>query len=133
MLFLSSLCELICTLFFQTCSHGVFHPLLLYFTFMLLFCGIGTNGLEELSALDEGFEEYEPSLFNESALSFERSIQTQEVNKQLDRNIDSFLLRLTPYLQLTSAHKVLEWLIQRYGKGNGDTIILLFAVISIVL
>ena len=100
---------------------------------MLLFCGIGTNGLEELSALDEGFEEYEPSLFNESALSFERSIQTQEVNKQLDRNIDSFLLRLTPYLQLTSAHKVLEWLIQRYGKGNGDAIILLFAVISIVL
>ena len=90
---------------------------------LLLFYFIGTNGLEELSALDEGFEEFEPRLFSESALSFERSIQTQEVNEQLDRNIDSFLLRLTPYLQLTSAHKVLEWLIQRYGIGQGVVVV----------
>ena len=109
-----------CLPFCQTNSRSTGH--LLYFIYYalilyeLLLCFTGTNGLEELSALDERFEDFEPSLFSESALSFERSIQTQEVNEQLDSKIDSFLLRLSPYLQLTSAHKVLEWLIQRYEK-----------------
>lgn len=77
------------------------------------FC-IGTNGFEELCSLDEGFAEYESSLFSDSALWFERSIQNKEVNEQLDKTIDSFLLRLSPFLQLSSAKKALEWLIHRY-------------------
>ncbi|XP_070194933.1 HEAT repeat-containing protein 1-like isoform X2 [Littorina saxatilis] len=91
------------------------------------FC-IGTNGLEELCALDEGFEEYEPVLFSESSLTFERSIQTREVIEKLDQNIEAFLMRLSPFLQLSSTHKALEWLVQRYRihLNNVDSLVQCF-------
>lgn len=73
----------------------------------------GINGLQELESLDESFEEFEANLFHESSMSFERSIQSQEVNDQLDQTINKMLLRLSPHLQLKPAQKALEWLIQR--------------------
>ncbi|XP_071145410.1 HEAT repeat-containing protein 1-like isoform X1 [Mytilus edulis] len=90
------------------------------------FFGLGTNGLEELETIDESFEEFEENLFANSALSFERSVQTKEVNDKLDETIDRFLYRLSPYCLLKPAHKALEWLIYRYHihQYNVDSLML---------
>lgn len=73
----------------------------------------GTNGFEELCLLDSGFEEFERVLFSDTSLTFERSIQTKEVNDSLDQTIRRFLIRLSPYFLLSPAHKALEWLVHR--------------------
>ncbi|XP_041360165.1 HEAT repeat-containing protein 1-like [Gigantopelta aegis] len=78
------------------------------------FFALGINGLEELESIDAGFEEFHRSLFSEASQTFERSVQTKEVNEKLDKTISSFLLRLSPYFLLRPAHKALEWLIYRY-------------------
>ena len=91
---------------------------------------LGINGLTELQSLDEAFEEFETTLFAESSISFERSVQTKEVNEKLNSNIQEFLVRLGPYVLLKPAHKALEWLIYRYmssqarfGEGVRDYIL----------
>jgi len=73
----------------------------------------GTNGFEELCLLDSGFEEFERVLFSDTSLTFERSIQTKEVNDSLNLTIQRFLIRLSPYFLLSPAHKALEWLVHR--------------------
>ncbi|KAL3869078.1 hypothetical protein ACJMK2_041804 [Sinanodonta woodiana] len=92
------------------------------------FYALGTNGLEELITLYEGFQEYESSLYAESSLTFERSVQTKEVNQKLDETISHFLIHLSPYCLLKPAHKALEWLIYRYHihHYNMDDLILCF-------
>lgn len=74
---------------------------------------VGTNGFEELCLLDSGFEEFERVLFSDTSLTFERSIQTKEVNDSLNQTIRRFLIRLSPYFLLSPAHKALEWLVHR--------------------
>ncbi len=76
-------------------------------------CVAGSNGLEELEAIDPSFEEYEPTLFNESSQDWERTLQTSDVNQKLDLAINEFLVKLSPYLLIKSAQKALEWLIYR--------------------
>lgn len=78
------------------------------------FYEIGISGLNELISLYEGFRLYEDTLFNISSKDFERAVQTKEVNENLDQTIEKFLLQLSPYLLLQSAHKALEWLVNRY-------------------
>ncbi|KAJ8305572.1 hypothetical protein KUTeg_016117 [Tegillarca granosa] len=78
------------------------------------FYALGINGLDELQTLDGVFQQFETTLFAESSLTFERSIQTKEVNDKLDENISRFLSFLSPYCLLKPAHKALEWLIYRY-------------------
>ncbi|XP_064605769.1 LOW QUALITY PROTEIN: HEAT repeat-containing protein 1-like [Liolophura sinensis] len=78
------------------------------------FFALGLNGLEELENIDSEFEQFEETLFSESSQTFERSVQTKEVNQTLDANISDLLIRLSPYFLLKPAHKVLEWLIFRY-------------------
>ncbi|CAF1260717.1 unnamed protein product [Adineta ricciae] len=78
-----------------------------------IYC-LGTNGFEELCLLDSGFEEFERVLFSDTSLTFERSIQTKEVNESLNLTIRRFLIRLSPYFLLSPAHKALEWLIHRF-------------------
>lgn len=73
----------------------------------------GTNGFEELCSVDSGFEEFERVLFSDTSLTFERSIQTKEVNDSLNLTIQRFLIRLSPYFLLSPAHKALEWLVHR--------------------
>ncbi|RNA28958.1 HEAT repeat-containing 1 [Brachionus plicatilis] len=76
---------------------------------------IATNGLEQLKAIDhETFESFELTLFNSTSLSFERGIQTKQVNEQLNKEIRRFLIHLSPYFMLKPAHKTLEWLVYRY-------------------
>ncbi|XP_033736713.1 HEAT repeat-containing protein 1-like isoform X2 [Pecten maximus] len=78
------------------------------------FYNLGINGLEELQTIDDSFQEYESNLFAESSVSFERSVQSSEVNERLNEKISQFLLHLSPYCLLKPAHKALEWLIYRY-------------------
>jgi hypothetical protein len=79
-----------------------------------VFC-LAMNGLEQLKTIDtETFESFELTLFNSSSISFERAIQTKEVNEKLNIEIRRFLIHLSPYFMLKSAHKVFEWLVYRY-------------------
>lgn len=91
------------------------------------FYEIGISGLNELISLHEGFRLYEDTLFNVSSKDFERAMQTKEVNDNLDQTIEKFLLQLSPYLVLQSAHKALEWLVNRYHihQYNVDTVMAL--------
>ncbi|KAL4236600.1 HEAT repeat-containing protein 1 [Mactra antiquata] len=78
------------------------------------FYSLGLNGLEELETLDSSFLEFESNLFGESSLSFERSVQSKDVNQKLSATIKRFLIRVSPYCLLKPAHKAIEWLIQRF-------------------
>ena len=74
----------------------------------------GVSGLEELEKLDERFSEFRDSLFALASKSFERSVQTADVNRAADEQINRFLLMVSPFFALRSAHKALEWLVSRY-------------------
>ncbi|XP_076648122.1 HEAT repeat containing 1 homolog l(2)k09022 [Halictus rubicundus] len=88
---------------------------------------IGQNGLQELIKLSDLFLEFERTLFAQSSLSLERSVQDIKVNKKLDGEIERFLILLSPYFLLNNAHKVLEWLIYRFRvhEFNRDQFLLL--------
>ena len=76
---------------------------------------VAMNGLEQLKSIDpETFDSFELTLFNSSSVSFERAVQTRQVNETLDIELRRFLIHLSPYFMLKSAHKVFEWLIYRY-------------------
>ena len=69
--------------------------------------------MEELENLQLEFTEFETSLFNPSGQTWERSLQTKEVNEELDRTLEQFLVLLSPFFPLKASHKALEWLIYR--------------------
>ncbi|XP_060600074.1 HEAT repeat-containing protein 1-like [Ruditapes philippinarum] len=92
------------------------------------FYALGLNGLEELETIDEDFSEFETSLFGDSSLMFERSVQTKEINAKLDKTIQKFLIHVSPYCLLKPAHKAIEWLIHRFHIHfyNTDVLLLCF-------
>lgn len=76
---------------------------------------LGINGLEELSLFDSTLHaEFYDEFFSETAKNTERTMQLQEENKKLDQCIQTFLLRLSPYILLRPTQKILEWLIFRF-------------------
>jgi len=81
--------------------------------------GLGVNGLAELAALDPRLAAFEATLFSAKLRSMDRTLETKEVNDQLDAEIERLLLHLSPHLLLQPAHKVLEWLVRklRYGRA----------------
>ncbi|XP_029986214.1 HEAT repeat-containing protein 1 [Sphaeramia orbicularis] len=78
------------------------------------FYALGCTGLEELLGLDPVFADFQQTLFSPSSQTLERSVQSKEVNRQLDDSISLFLSRLCPYFLLKPAHKCMEWLIHRF-------------------
>lgn len=68
----------------------------------------------ELEKLDPRFSEFHNSLFSLSSKKFERAVHTTEVNKQIDKEIEKFLVLVSPYFTLRCSHKALEWLVNRY-------------------
>lgn len=81
----------------------------------------GSEGLAELlaqSVLDpqtkRGLERSARKLFSQAAVSFDRSAASADENTSLDRRLRAFLIRLSPFLPLTCAHKCIEWLLRRY-------------------
>lgn len=73
----------------------------------------GVAGLDELKSLNARFSEFESTLFDLSSQSFERAVQSKDVNKKLNTNIKKFFFLLSPYVLLKPAHKALEWLVNR--------------------
>ncbi|KAM9831259.1 HEAT repeat-containing protein 1 [Neosynchiropus ocellatus] len=78
------------------------------------FYALGCSGLEQLLGIEPLFLEFTDTLFSSASMTLERSVQSKEVNKKLDRDISLFLTRLSPYLLLKPAHKCIEWLVQRF-------------------
>ncbi|XP_043288104.1 HEAT repeat-containing protein 1 [Venturia canescens] len=75
---------------------------------------IGQSGLEDLSQLCDSFGEFKGTLFSRDALNLERSVEDSIANARLNAGIEKFLILLSPYFMLNSAHKALEWLIHRF-------------------
>jgi U3 small nucleolar RNA-associated protein 10 len=72
---------------------------------------LALNGLEQLKLIDEKvFSTFNETLFNQSSITFERSIQTKELNDNLNDEIKRFLIHLSPYFLLKPAHKCLTTL-----------------------
>ena len=90
---------------------------------------LGWNGLQELTAVEPSFAEFESSLFSESSKTFERSVQTLEVVEQLDTTLALFMRKLCPYLLLQPAHKCLEWLVRVYRVHSCNTELMMECVL----
>lgn len=73
------------------------------------------QGLADLIKLNPAFQQFQNTLFDESAINLERSVEKEDVNKALNKTINKFLLRLSPHFLIHPAHKCLEWLIRRYS------------------
>lgn len=74
----------------------------------------GLSGIEDLEKIDSRFTEFRSSLYSLASKSFERAVQTVEINEKVDKHIEEFLVLVSPYLTLKSAQKALEWLVNRY-------------------
>ncbi len=85
---------------------------------------LGINGLEELISIDQSFEQFESTLFQDSCKDFERTVQTKEILEEIDNIIATFLQKLSPYFLLKPAQKCLEWLIRsfRINSFNVDSL-----------
>ncbi|XP_057330198.1 HEAT repeat-containing protein 1 homolog [Microplitis mediator] len=88
---------------------------------------IGKSGFDELLKQSDVFQQFEPIFFSPSSLKFERAMYTSKENKKLDAAINKFLMYLSPYFLLNTAHKTLEWLIRRFHihEYNKDGFIML--------
>ncbi|XP_055916782.1 HEAT repeat-containing protein 1 homolog [Eupeodes corollae] len=75
---------------------------------------LGCDGLSELIALNHAFVEFEETLFQNTSLNLERSVEDSSFNQNLDRHIKKFFHHLSPYFMLRSSHLCLEWLIRRF-------------------
>ncbi|KAF5281536.1 hypothetical protein FQA39_LY05071 [Lamprigera yunnana] len=75
---------------------------------------IGVDGLEELKERNEKFAQFENTLFHETSKHFERSVETIEANRKLDKTIRRFLYMLSPHFLFNCSYKALEWLVCRY-------------------
>lgn len=73
------------------------------------------RGLEDLIVINPIFEQFGITLFDETTVNFQRSVETSTVNETLNKNIRKFLLHLSPHFLVRSAHECLEWLIRRYN------------------
>lgn len=75
---------------------------------------LSKSGLEELILTNPVFRQFQNTLFDDSTINFERSVETGQVNETLDKNIRKFLFHLSPYFLIRAAHNCLEWLIRRH-------------------
>ena len=85
-------------------------------------------GLLELSKIDEKLFSYVTSLFSQNSKYFNRNMKSQDELNELDKQIENFLTRLSPFFKTSSCHKVLEFLIKIYQVNiyNSKTLLLSF-------
>ena len=76
---------------------------------------LGLNGLLELAAYDHRFGRFEDAFFSASASRYSRALQTAEANARLDANIEALLALLSRHFLAHAAHKLLEYLVRRFG------------------
>lgn len=58
--------------------------------------------------------DFEHALFSDAARALDRTLQTPDLNADLDHNINAFLPLLGPWLMDSPTTKVLEWLVRRF-------------------
>lgn len=75
---------------------------------------IGLSGLQELTAFNPTFKEFQLTLFDEATLTLERAVEQADVNKLINAAIAMFLRLLSPYFLLRPAHMCFEWLLRRF-------------------
>ena len=75
---------------------------------------IGVSGFKQILSIDPLFVEYEEALFSRRTIQVQRVMLDRTQEKKLKKRIDDFLMLITPYLQLQSAKKCLEWLVRRF-------------------
>lgn len=68
----------------------------------------------ELEALDRRFSAFSRSLFSETSVRFDRSVQTLDQSQVLNKTVERFLMLVSGYLNLQPAVKALEWLVRRF-------------------
>lgn len=71
-------------------------------------------GLHELININPVFYQFEKTLFQKSSVNMERSVESADVNKELDKCIKKFFLCASQYFLSHPTHLCLEWLIRRY-------------------
>lgn len=76
---------------------------------------LGRSGLEDLIVLNPAFGQFKKTLFDETTIRLERSVETFNVNETLNKNIQKFMFTLSPYFMTQSSQHCLEWLIRRYA------------------
>lgn len=83
---------------------------------MCLIWQLGLDGLYELIEVNPKlFRKFESStLFDNESKQFERIVVDKEVNDKLDKEIQEFLIAVSPYLMMKASLKCLEWLVNRY-------------------
>lgn len=64
--------------------------------------------------MDERFSKYEPDLFDETKLNFNRTMVGKEENDALDQSLQRMIVYLTPYFNHQACKQVLEWLIFKF-------------------
>ena len=75
---------------------------------------LGVNSLIHLSSIEPALAKYEDALFSDLAKSTDRTLLSVDVNRELDRSIEEFLLKLGPYLMEAPSSSILEWLVRRF-------------------
>lgn len=75
---------------------------------------LSKSALEELISKDSAFRQFQYTLFDESTINLERSVETGAVNETLNKNIKKFLFHLSPHFLVRESHQCLEWLIRRH-------------------
>lgn len=90
---------------------------------------LASNAFAQLSSLSPAFTaqtiklasdgsslsvDFDQTLFSEAARNVDRTMQSREVNANLDRTLNAFLSLLGPWLMEVPTSKVLEWLVRRF-------------------
>ncbi|CCM00706.1 uncharacterized protein FIBRA_02746 [Fibroporia radiculosa] len=75
---------------------------------------LGVSGFLQLKALEPSLGVFEKTLFSDAAKARDRTLESVDVNKELDQELASFLPLLGPYLLDSPTGKVLEWLVRRF-------------------
>jgi len=81
---------------------------------------LGLAGLAQLKKLDPEIDSYEPELFDESVLNFNRSMISKDENTKVTASIEHMITILAPYFHHYACKQVLEWLIYRYQTHTFD-------------
>ncbi|KAL6926374.1 hypothetical protein ACO0SA_003334 [Hanseniaspora valbyensis] len=68
----------------------------------------------ELCSIDSRFEAFSNSLFAESSINLDRNTLSDEENKDLNTNINMFLLLASGKWHLSSTMYAMEWLVRRF-------------------
>uniref|UniRef100_A0A914Y6U5 HEAT repeat-containing protein 1 n=1 Tax=Panagrolaimus superbus TaxID=310955 RepID=A0A914Y6U5_9BILA len=81
---------------------------------------LGLVGLAQLKKIDPTIDEWEPELFAETSLDFNRSMITKEENEKITASLERMITLLAPYFHHQACKQVLEWLIYRYQIHSFD-------------